>query len=151
MTTSGHAQRPIFRVEGLDCADEVTVPEREVGPLVGGEEKLRFDILNGRMVVLGPDPRVTARQIETADIALMTDDLGKLPWLVRHSRRMLAIMRQNIAFSPGVKAAFVVSTFAGHATPWGAIAADVGASLLVVANALRLSRAGRMSGLAADQ
>ncbi|MCT9000463.1 heavy metal translocating P-type ATPase [Chelativorans intermedius] len=80
--------------------------------------------------------------IETADIALMTDDLGKLPWLISHSKRTLAIIRQNIVFSLGVKAAFVVLTFAGFATLWGAIAADVGASLLVVFNALRLLRPG---------
>ena len=78
--------------------------------------------------------------IETADIALMTDDLAKLPWLVEHSRRTLAIIRQNIAFSLGIKALFVALTFAGYATLWGAIAADVGASLLVVMNALRLLR-----------
>lgn len=78
--------------------------------------------------------------IETADIALMTDDIAKLPWLVDHSRRTLTIIRQNIVFSLGVKAVFVVLTFAGFATLWGAIAADVGASLLVVANALRLLR-----------
>jgi len=78
--------------------------------------------------------------IETADIALMTDDIAKLPWLVGHSRRTLDIIRQNIVFSLGVKAVFVVLTFAGLATLWGAIAADVGASLLVVANALRLLR-----------
>lgn len=76
--------------------------------------------------------------IETADVALMTDDISKLPWLIRHSRRTLAIIRQNIVFSLGVKAIFVVLTFAGYATLWGAIAADIGASLLVVANALRI-------------
>ncbi len=89
--------------------------------------------------------------IETADIALMADDLGKLPWLVRHSRRLLAVIRQNIVFSLGVKAVFVALTFAGYATLWGAIAADVGASLLVVANALRLLRAGRKPGLTGDR
>ncbi|NOZ31510.1 MAG: heavy metal translocating P-type ATPase [Alphaproteobacteria bacterium] len=78
--------------------------------------------------------------IETADVALMTDDLSKLPWLVGHSKRTLGIIRQNIVFSLGVKAVFVVLTFAGFATLWGAIAADVGASLLVVANAMRLLR-----------
>ena len=80
--------------------------------------------------------------IETADIALMTDDLRRLPWLVRHSRRALAVIRQNVVFALAVKASFVVLTFAGFATLWGAIAADVGASLLVVANALRLLSAG---------
>ena len=76
--------------------------------------------------------------IETADIALMTDDLSRLPWLVSHSRRTLSVIRQNIGFSLGIKIIFVVLTFTGFATLWGAIAADVGASLLVVANALRL-------------
>jgi len=80
--------------------------------------------------------------IETADIALMTDDLSRLPWLVGHSRRTLGIIRQNIGFSLGIKAVFVVLTFAGYATLWGAIAADVGASVLVVMNALRLLRPG---------
>ncbi|WP_198246611.1 heavy metal translocating P-type ATPase [methane-oxidizing endosymbiont of Gigantopelta aegis] len=78
--------------------------------------------------------------IETADIALMSDDLQKLPWLIGHSRRTLAIIRQNIVFALTVKAAFAVLAFAGLATLWEAIAADTGASLLVVANALRLLR-----------
>ena len=83
--------------------------------------------------------------IETADVALMTDDISKLPWLVGHARRTLAVIRQNIVFSLGVKAAFMALTFAGFATLWGAIAADVGASLLVVANALRLLRTNPLS------
>jgi Cd2+/Zn2+-exporting ATPase len=78
--------------------------------------------------------------IETADIALMSDDLTKLPWLVRHSRRTLAVIRQNIAFALGVKAVFVALAFGGIATLWMAIAADMGASLLVIFNALRLLR-----------
>jgi Cd2+/Zn2+-exporting ATPase len=78
--------------------------------------------------------------IETADIALMTDDVSRLSWLVHHAKRTLAIIRQNIIFSLGVKAIFFVLTFAGLASLWGAIAADVGASLLVVFNALRLLR-----------
>ncbi|MCM2335024.1 MAG: heavy metal translocating P-type ATPase [Anaeromyxobacteraceae bacterium] len=79
--------------------------------------------------------------IETADIALMADDLTKLPWLVVHSRRMLSVVRQNVAFSLGVKALFAALAFAGVATLWGAIAADMGASLLVVFNGLRMLRA----------
>jgi Cd2+/Zn2+-exporting ATPase len=78
--------------------------------------------------------------IETADIALMTDDISRLPWLIHHAKRTLSVIRQNIAFSLGVKAAFLIMTFAGMASLWGAIAADVGASLLVVFNALRLLR-----------
>lgn len=76
--------------------------------------------------------------IETADVALMSDDLSKLPWLIRHSRRTLRVIRQNIAFSLAVKLVFVILTFAGHASLWAAIAADMGASLLVVFNGLRL-------------
>jgi Zn2+/Cd2+-exporting ATPase len=80
--------------------------------------------------------------IETADIALMSDDLSKLPWLIRHSRRTLGVIRQNIGFSLAVKVVFVVLTFAGHASLWAAIAADMGASLLVVFNGLRLLKPG---------
>ena len=82
----------------------------------------------------------TDAAIETADIALMSDDLSKLAWLVRHSRRALAVIRQNIVFALGVKAVFVALTFAGYSSMWGAIAADTGASLLVVFNGLRLLR-----------
>jgi Zn2+/Cd2+-exporting ATPase len=76
--------------------------------------------------------------IETADIALMSDDLSKLPWLIRHSRRTLSIIKQNIVFSLVVKVSFIGLAFAGMATLWGAIAADMGASLLVIFNGLRL-------------
>ena len=76
--------------------------------------------------------------IETADIALMSDDLSKLPWLIRHSRRTLAIIRQNIVASLAAKAVFVALTLLGHASLWAAIAADMGVSLLVIFNALRL-------------
>ncbi|WP_271951139.1 heavy metal translocating P-type ATPase [Ruegeria faecimaris] len=79
--------------------------------------------------------------IETADIALMTDDIGKVPWLIDHSRRTMSIIRQNIGFSLATKALFVTLTGFGLASMWGAIAADVGVSLLVVANALRLLKA----------
>ena len=80
----------------------------------------------------------TDAAIETADIALMSDDLSKLPWLIHHSRRTLSIIRQNIAFSLAVKVMFVILTIAGFASLWAAIAADMGASLLVIGNGLRL-------------
>ena len=78
--------------------------------------------------------------IETADIALMTDDIGKVPWLISHSRRTMGVIHQNIGIALATKALFVGLTAFGMATMWGAIAADVGVSLLVVANALRLLR-----------
>jgi len=79
--------------------------------------------------------------VETADIALMTDDIGKLPWLIGHSRRTLWIIRQNIGLSLATKLLFAGLTAFGMASMWGAIAADVGVSLLVVMNALRLLNA----------
>lgn len=82
----------------------------------------------------------TDAAIETADIALMSDELSKLPWLIRHSKRTLSIIRQNIWFSLGVKLLFVGLTFGGFASLWAAIAADMGASLLVIFNSLRLLR-----------
>lgn len=87
----------------------------------------------------------TDTAIETADLALMSDDLGKLAWLVSHSRRMKAVLHQNITFALGIKALFTLLAFAGFASLWGAIAADMGASLLVVFNGLRMLRTGAPS------
>ncbi len=80
----------------------------------------------------------TDAAIETADIALMSDDLSKLPWLIQHSRRTLGIIKQNIWFALGLKVIFMGLALAGVATLWMAIAADTGASLLVIFNGLRL-------------
>lgn len=76
--------------------------------------------------------------IETADVTLMTDDLNKIPWLISHSKRTVVIIRQNIIFSLFVKLIFMVLTFTGHSSLWAAISADMGASLLVIFNGLRL-------------
>jgi Cd2+/Zn2+-exporting ATPase len=78
--------------------------------------------------------------LETADLLLMADGLGRLPWLVRHSRRTLALIHANIALAVGSKLLFLALAVAGRANLWMAIVADVGVSLLVVANALRLLR-----------
>ena len=78
--------------------------------------------------------------IETADVALMDDDLRKIPTFVRLSRATAQVLMQNIVFALGIKAVFLVLTFTGHATMWMAVFADMGASLLVVVNGLRLLR-----------
>lgn len=80
----------------------------------------------------------TDAAIETADIALMSDDLTKVPWLIRHARRTVMVIKQNVCFALGLKLTFVVLALAGVATLWMAIAADMGASLLVIFNGLRL-------------
>lgn len=76
--------------------------------------------------------------IESADIALMADDLSKLPWLISHSRRTLSIIKQNIALSLLTKGAFILLNLAGMSTLWIAIAADMGTTLVVIMNSLRL-------------
>ncbi|QXI43571.1 heavy metal translocating P-type ATPase [Pseudomonas wayambapalatensis] len=82
----------------------------------------------------------TDTAIETADVALMDDDLRKIPAFVRLSRQSAAILIQNIVLALGVKAIFLAITFAGMATLWMAVFADMGVSLLVVFNGLRLLR-----------
>ncbi|MCC7032495.1 MAG: cadmium-translocating P-type ATPase [Acidobacteria bacterium] len=78
--------------------------------------------------------------IETADIALMADDLSKVPYAIRLSRATVRNVRANVAIALGLKAAFVVAAAAGVATLWMAVLADTGASVIVLANALRLRR-----------
>ncbi len=79
--------------------------------------------------------------LETADIALMSDDLLKIPYALRLSRATLRNIQSNLAISLVLKAAFVVAAVAGFATLWMAVLADTGASVIVIANALRLLRA----------
>ncbi|NOZ11813.1 MAG: cadmium-translocating P-type ATPase [Gammaproteobacteria bacterium] len=83
----------------------------------------------------------TDAALETADIVLMGDDLSKLPFAVRLSRATLGAIRQNIVLALGIKATFLVLAVAGLATLWMAVFADVGASLIVIANSLRLLKA----------
>jgi Cd2+/Zn2+-exporting ATPase len=79
--------------------------------------------------------------LETADIALMADDLMRIPYTLRLSRATVRNIRMNLAISVVLKAAFVVAAVGGVATLWMAVLADTGASVLVIANALRLLRA----------
>ena len=87
----------------------------------------------------------TDTALETADVALMEDDLRKLPEFLRLSRQAGQILAQNIAFSITVKVVFFGLALAGTATLWMAVFADMGASLIVVANGLRLLRFGRQT------
>jgi len=79
--------------------------------------------------------------LETADVALMADELMKIPYALRLSRATLRNIQANLAISIVLKAAFVALATAGVATLWMAIVADTGASVIVIANALRLLRA----------
>ena len=78
--------------------------------------------------------------LEVADVALMDDDLRKIPAFIRLSRATTQVLAQNVALALGIKAVFFALAVSGHATLWMAVFADVGASLLVVFNSLRLTR-----------
>ena len=82
----------------------------------------------------------TDTALETADIALMADDLGKLPFTVKLSRKALSIIKQNITFSLGIKLVALLLVIPGWLTLWIAIFADMGATLIVTLNGLRLLR-----------
>jgi Cd2+/Zn2+-exporting ATPase len=78
--------------------------------------------------------------LETADVALMGDDLSKIPYALRLSRATMRNIKTNIAVALGLKFLFLALAVTGYATLWMAILADTGASLLVIGNGLRLLR-----------
>jgi Cd2+/Zn2+-exporting ATPase len=82
----------------------------------------------------------THTAMEAADIVVMNDDLRRLPESIRLSKRVHAVLVQNITLALGIKAVFLVLAVFGNASMWMAVFADMGASLLVVFNGLRLLR-----------
>ena len=80
--------------------------------------------------------------MEAADVVVMNDDLRRIPETIRLSRQTHAVLWQNISLALGIKAVFLVLAVFGSATMWMAIFADMGASLLVVGNGLRLLKKG---------
>ncbi|MFZ6648555.1 heavy metal translocating P-type ATPase [Undibacterium sp. TJN25] len=90
----------------------------------------------------------TDTALETADVALMQDDLRKLPEFIHISRRTAAILWQNISLALGIKAVFFILTLSGHSSLWMAVFADTGTSLLVVLNSLRMLQHKKIPGLA---
>lgn len=80
----------------------------------------------------------TDTALETADVALMEDDLRRIPLFISLSRKTSGVLKQNIALAIGIKVVFLGLNFTGLATLWMAVFADMGASLIVVFNGLRL-------------
>ena len=83
----------------------------------------------------------SAQAMEAADVVLMQDDLRRVPVALRVARLTRRVVRQNVTLSLGLKLAFLGLAVPGWATLWLAVAADVGATLLVTMNGLRLLRA----------
>ena len=82
----------------------------------------------------------TGTALETADIALMSDDLRKIPFAIDLSNSTMSVIRQNIVTALAIKAVFLVAAVSGMATLWMAVFADTGATIIVIANSLRLMR-----------
>ncbi|WP_454827299.1 heavy metal translocating P-type ATPase [Pseudomonas veronii] len=145
-----HTAQAIAAQAGIDRAQGNLLPDdklREVELLaIKGKVGMVGDGINDAPALARADigfamgAAGTDTAIETADVALMDDNLGKIPTFVRLSRATAQVLMQNIVLALGIKAVFLVLTFTGQATMWMAVFADMGASLLVVGNGLRLLR-----------
>lgn len=150
---NAHTAEAIAREVGIDEARGNLLPEDKLKTIEqllingsGGKVGMVGDGINDAPALARADigfamgAAGTDTAIETADVALMDDDLRKIPAFVRLSQATAAVLTQNIVLALGIKAVFLILTFMGQATMWMAVFADMGASLLVVANGLRLLR-----------
>lgn len=128
-------QLPGDKLSAIDALSEGGVVVGMVGDGINDAPALARASIGFAMGAMG-----SGAAIETADVALMDDDLRKIPSFVRLSRATHAVLTQNIVFALAIKAVFFGLTLAGLGTMWMAVFADAGASLIVVANGLRLLR-----------
>ncbi|WP_404990083.1 heavy metal translocating P-type ATPase [Caballeronia sp. LZ065] len=148
---NAHTAAAIAREVGVERAEGDQLPEdklRAVEQLSAGQTTVGMvgDGINDAPALARADigfamgAMGTDTAIETADVALMDDDLRKIPAFIRLSMATHRVLVQNIVLALGIKALFLGLTIGGIGTMWMAVFADVGASLLVVANGLRLLR-----------
>ena len=148
-----HTAETIGRQAGVDEIRAELLPQQKLDAIVEIEQRYGAAGMTGDGI--NDAPALARAQIgfamgaagsdtalETADVALMDDDLRKLPAFIRLSRQASAVLKQNITVALGIKIVFLALTFGGVATMWMAVFADMGASLLVVANGLRLLSSG---------
>ncbi|MBP7565212.1 MAG: heavy metal translocating P-type ATPase [Burkholderiaceae bacterium] len=142
----------VARAAGIDEAQGNLLPEDKQRVLAGlqqrhGPTAMTGDGINDAPALAAADLGFamggagTDIAMESADVVVMNDDLRRLPETVRLSRRTHAVLWQNISLALGIKVVFFVMALFGEATMWMAVFADMGASLLVVGNGLRLLKA----------
>ena len=149
---NANTARAIARDLALDDYQAELLPEDKVAALAAlrathGAVAMIGDGVNDAPALAAADVGIamgaagTDAALETADIALMADELTRIPYIFRLSRRTVRVIKANVAFSLALKAVFLALGVAGVATLWMAVVADMGASLVVIANGLRLLRA----------
>ncbi|GKT23096.1 heavy metal translocating P-type ATPase [Acidovorax sp. SUPP3334] len=158
MLTGDHAAaaQAAAREAGIDEVQASLLPEHKLAAIAALQQKhgmtaMAGDGINDAPALAKADIGFamggagTDVAMETADVVIMNDDLRRVAETVRLSRRTHAVLMQNIALALGIKAVFFGLALAGHATMWMAVFADMGASLLVVANGLRMLRSESLS------